>query len=53
MASLEGDNLVLFYYLSASEIWHDKRGRLWWEGSYKMDITALIFLTNVNTYVYS
>ena len=24
-ASLEGDNLVVFYYLSASEIWPDKR----------------------------
>jgi hypothetical protein len=25
MASLEGDNLVVFYYLSVSEIWPDKR----------------------------
>jgi len=25
MASLVGDNLVVFYYSSASEIWHDKR----------------------------
>jgi hypothetical protein len=25
VASLEGDNLVVFYYLSASEIWPDKR----------------------------
>jgi len=25
VASLQGDNLVLFYYLSASEIWPDKR----------------------------
>ena len=28
MASLEGDNLVVFYYLSVSEIWPDKRGGL-------------------------
>jgi len=26
MASLEGDNLVAFYLLSASELWPDKRG---------------------------
>jgi hypothetical protein len=25
------DNLVLFYYLSASKIWPDKRGGLWWQ----------------------
>jgi hypothetical protein len=25
MASLKGDDLVVFYYLSASEIWPDKR----------------------------
>jgi hypothetical protein len=25
MASLEGDNLVVFYYLSVSDIWPDKR----------------------------
>jgi hypothetical protein len=28
VASLDGDNLVVFYYLSASEIWLDKRGVL-------------------------
>ena len=26
VASLEGDNYVVFYYLTASEIWPDKRG---------------------------
>ena len=31
MASLEGDNLLVFYYLSASKIWPDKRGGLWWQ----------------------
>jgi hypothetical protein len=25
MASLKGDDLVVFYYLSASEIWPDER----------------------------
>jgi hypothetical protein len=25
-----GDNLVVFYYLSSSELWHDKRGGFWW-----------------------
>ena len=28
MASLKGDDLVVFYYLSASEIWLNKRGGL-------------------------
>ena len=28
MASLKGDNLLVFYYISASEIWSDKRGGL-------------------------
>jgi len=31
---MEGDNLVVFYYLTASEIWPDKRGGLWLEGPY-------------------
>ena len=25
-----GDNLLVFYYLSPSEIWLDKRHSLWW-----------------------
>jgi hypothetical protein len=29
MTSLEGDNLELIYYLSASEICPNKRGGLW------------------------
>ena len=33
--SLDWDNLVVFYYLSASGIWPDKKGGLWWEGPYK------------------
>jgi hypothetical protein len=28
VASLEGDNLVVFYFLDASEIWPDKRSGL-------------------------
>jgi len=32
---LEGDNLLIFYYLSASEIWSDKKGGLRSEGPYK------------------
>ena len=35
MASLKGENLVLFYNISASEICSDKKGGLRWEGSYK------------------
>ena len=45
MASLEGDNLHVFYYLmiSASEIWPNKRGGLWWEWFYKRETTAVLF----------
>jgi hypothetical protein len=35
VASPEEDNLLIIYYLSASEIWPDKRGSLWWEWSDK------------------
>ena len=35
VASLEGGNLVVLYYLCASEICTDKRGGLWLEGPYK------------------
>ena len=34
MASLEKDNLVVFYYLSAFEIWHDERVGPWCEWPY-------------------
>jgi hypothetical protein len=27
----ERDNLIVFYYLNASEICPDKRGGVWWE----------------------
>ena len=37
MASLEGDCLVVFYYLNTFEIWPDKRDGLWWEWPYKRD----------------
>ena len=29
-AFIEGEDIEVFCYLSASEIWHDKRGDLWW-----------------------
>jgi len=36
------DNLLVFYYLSPSEIWPDNnRGCLWWERSYKWGTTVL------------
>ena len=35
MSSLEGDNRVLLYHLSASEFWPNMRGNLWWEWLYK------------------
>jgi hypothetical protein len=34
VASLVGDNLLVFYYPSASEIWSDKRSDILWEGGY-------------------
>ena len=30
----DGDNLLVFYYLSESKIWPDKRGGLCWEGQF-------------------
>jgi hypothetical protein len=41
---LQGDSTVVFYYLSASEIWPDKRGGLWWEWPWKNRITALFII---------
>jgi hypothetical protein len=32
VASFEGDNLIVFNYFSALEIWPYKIGSLWWEG---------------------
>jgi len=29
VASLDGENLVVFYYLNADEIWADKRSEIW------------------------
>jgi hypothetical protein len=37
MASLEKENLVVFYNLSVSEIWPYKRDDLLWEWPYKRD----------------
>ena len=34
-----GHNLVVFYYLSAIEIWLDKM--VWWELSYKRETTVV------------
>jgi hypothetical protein len=40
VASLEGDNLVVFYCLNVSEIRHTKRGGPWWEWHYKRVTTV-------------
>ena len=37
----KGDNLVVFYYLSASESWSDKRDVLWVEERVARETTAL------------
>jgi len=41
VAFLEGDNLVVFCNLSASEIWPDKRGGFWLEWPYMREMTVL------------
>jgi hypothetical protein len=41
VASLEKDNLVVFYYLSAFEIWSDKRCSLCWERPFKRGTMVL------------
>jgi hypothetical protein len=42
VATLEGYNLVLYYYLCKSEIWSDKRSGLWLEWPY-IDSTVSLF----------
>jgi hypothetical protein len=54
MASLEGYNLVVLHYFSASKIWPDKMSGILWEGHYKRGSTVLIFTMitvngNINT----
>ena len=38
---LEEGNLVVFYYLVASEIQNDKRDDLWWEWPYKRGTSVM------------
>jgi len=40
VTSNEQDNLLVFYYLSASEIRPDKTGDLWWGQTYKRGNTV-------------
>ena len=35
VSSLEGDNLLVFYCHSASEIWPDRRSFFWWGRPYR------------------
>ena len=44
MSSLDLGNLVVLFYISTSEIWHDKRGGLWWEGPFKKGTTVSKYL---------
>jgi hypothetical protein len=37
---LQGDNLVVFYYLNTSRIYRDKRDGFWWEMPQNMGTTA-------------
>jgi hypothetical protein len=38
-----GDDLLVFYYLSASEIWSDKRGGFWREWPSKRGTTGIVY----------
>jgi hypothetical protein len=40
VASLERDNRLALYYISASGIWPDKRGDLWLELPYKNGVAV-------------
>jgi hypothetical protein len=48
MVSLEGDNLLVFYYLSACEIWPNNRGGLLWKEAYKRGDYCTRFHPNLN-----
>ena len=45
--SLEEHNLVVFYYLCASEICPDKRVGLWWERLFKRVTTVYTYLNYI------
>ena len=38
---LEGNNLIVFYYLCAFEICIDMKSGVWWEGHYKRRTTVI------------
>ena len=46
MAFPEGGNLVVFYYVSVSEIWPNKSGHIWWEEPYKRG-TTVVFINAI------
>jgi hypothetical protein len=51
VVSVEGDNLVVFYYHNASELWVDKRGGLIRGGllsSLQLYVNMLCFITPLN-----
>jgi hypothetical protein len=50
---LKGSSLVVFYYLSASEIWPDKRDDLYFGGkSLKRDYCIVISIYLIYMYMY-
>ena len=52
MASFEGDILPVFNYLSASEIWPNKRDGIWWEGPYCIPDSAPLYMVWVTVLKY-
>ena len=48
MSSLEGGNLVAFYYLNASQIWPDEMYGLCWEWPVKKGATGLNIYKFIN-----
>ena len=49
VVSLQGDNLVVFSYLSSSDICHYKRGGLLWAWPYKTGDYCIYYMTHVAT----
>jgi hypothetical protein len=46
MTFLDGDNLVVFYILDASDFYPHERGGLWWEEHFKKGNTLFAVYRN-------
>ena len=48
VTSLEGENLIVSYYLTDSEIWPDEGVGLWWEWPYKRGTSVQVVILKWN-----